>query len=78
MMMIMMMMMMMITRCLSVQDVENHASIEEMTEQLGLLKMCCNRSWHLQGCSAKTGDGLADGLEWLSRQMVAAGAPELA
>ena len=63
---------------ISVQDVENHASIEEMTEQLGLLKMCCNRSWHLQGCSAKTGDGLADGLEWLSRQMVAAGAPELA
>ncbi|KAK7495901.1 hypothetical protein BaRGS_00012891 [Batillaria attramentaria] len=60
------------------QDVEDHASIEEITEQLGLLKMCCNRSWHLQGCSAKTGDGLGDGLEWLSRQMVAAGAPELA
>ncbi|XP_076462538.1 E3 ubiquitin-protein ligase TRIM23-like [Babylonia areolata] len=60
------------------QDMEDHASIEEMTEQLGLLKMCCNRSWHLQGCSAKTGEGLADGLEWLSRQMVAAGAPELA
>jgi tripartite motif-containing protein 23 len=49
-----------------------------MTEQLGLLKLCCNRSWHLQGCSAKTGEGLADGLEWLSRQMVASGAPELA
>lgn len=60
------------------QDVEGHASIEEITEELGLLKMCCNRSWHLQGCSAKTGEGLADGLEWLSRQMVAAGAPELA
>ncbi|PVD23703.1 hypothetical protein C0Q70_16976 [Pomacea canaliculata] len=60
------------------QDVEDHASIEEITQQMGLLKMCCNRSWHLQGCSAKSGEGLADGLEWLSRQMVAAGAPELA
>ncbi|XP_025109745.1 E3 ubiquitin-protein ligase TRIM23-like isoform X2 [Pomacea canaliculata] len=60
------------------QDVEDHASIEEITQQMGLLKMCCNRSWHLQGCSAKSGEGLADGLEWLSRQIVAAGAPELA
>ncbi|XP_013088787.2 E3 ubiquitin-protein ligase TRIM23-like isoform X1 [Biomphalaria glabrata] len=60
------------------QDLAECLSIEELTEQLGLLKLCCNRSWHLQACDAKSGQGLADGLEWLSRQMVAAGAPELA
>ncbi|CAL1536132.1 unnamed protein product [Lymnaea stagnalis] len=60
------------------QDVEECVTIEELTEQFGLLKLCCNRSWHLQACDGKSGQGLADGLEWLSRQMVAAGAPELA
>ncbi|XP_059149286.1 E3 ubiquitin-protein ligase TRIM23-like isoform X2 [Physella acuta] len=60
------------------QDVAECISIEAVTEQFGLLKLCCNRSWHLQACDAKTGQGLADGLEWLSRQMVASGAPELA
>ncbi|XP_041358678.1 E3 ubiquitin-protein ligase TRIM23-like [Gigantopelta aegis] len=59
------------------QDVENCASIEELTEELGLFKQCCSRSWHIQACDAKSGTGLSDGLEWLSRQMVAAGAPEL-
>ena len=53
-------------------------TIEEITDQFGLLKLCCNRSWHLQACDGMSGQGLADGLEWLSRQMVAAGAPELA
>ena len=60
------------------QDLESHSTIESVTDELGLLKLCCNRSWHLQACSAKTGEGLHEGLEWLSRQMVASGAPELA
>ncbi|BFY99158.1 hypothetical protein BsWGS_02199 [Bradybaena similaris] len=60
------------------QDIDGCVTIEEITEQFGLLKLCCNRSWHLQACDGKSGQGLADGLEWLSRQMVAAGAPELA
>jgi len=60
------------------QDIEGCVTIEELTDQFGLLKLCCNRSWHLQACDGMSGQGLADGLEWLSRQMVAAGAPELA
>ncbi|XP_005107065.1 E3 ubiquitin-protein ligase TRIM23 [Aplysia californica] len=60
------------------QDVDGCVTIEEITDQFGLLKLCCNRSWHLQACDGMSGHGLADGLEWLSRQMVAAGAPELA
>ncbi|XP_033738589.1 E3 ubiquitin-protein ligase TRIM23-like [Pecten maximus] len=59
------------------QDIQPSATIEEITETFGLFKLCCNRSWHIQACDAKTGNGLHDGLEWLSRQMVAAGAPEL-
>lgn len=60
------------------QDVQPCVSIEEITESFGLFKLCCNRSWHIQACDAKSGYGLQDGLEWLSRQMVAAGAPDLA
>jgi len=26
--------------------------------------------WHIQGCSGKTGDGLENGLSWLSEQIV--------
>jgi tripartite motif-containing protein 23 len=52
-------------------------TIEEITESFGLFKLCCNRSWHIQACDANSGYGLLDGLEWLSRQMVAAGAPDL-
>lgn len=60
------------------QDVDNCISIESITENFGLFKLCCNRSWHIQACDVKSGLGLQDGIEWLSRQMVAAGASEFA
>ena len=53
-------------------------SIEELTETYGLFKLCCNRSWHIQACDANTGTGLEEGLEWLSRQIVATGGHDLA
>ena len=59
------------------QDVAGCASIEEITDQFSLYKLCCGRSWHVQACQAKTGTGLQDGLEWLSRQLVAAGIQDL-
>lgn len=59
------------------QDIHPCVTIEEITESFGLFKLCCNRSWHIQACDANSGYGLQDGLEWLSRQMVAAGAPDL-
>jgi len=55
------------------QDVGGCASIESVTDQFSLYKLCCGRSWHIQACDAKSGDGLQEGLEWLSRQLVAAG-----
>merc|ERR1719445_346148 len=59
------------------QDQEGCAGIEEITDQFCLYKMCCGRSWHIQACDAKTGQGLQEGLEWLSRQLVAAGLQDL-
>jgi len=54
------------------QDVEGCLSIEDMTAQFSLFKLCCSRSWHIQACDATNGAGLADGLEWLSHQLVTA------
>ena len=43
------------------QDVPGCASIEEITDQFSLYKLCCGRSWHVQACEAKAGTGLQDG-----------------
>ena len=63
------------TSTIVLKDVVGCASIEEITELFSLYKLCCGRSWHIQACDATSGTGLADGLDWLSRQLVAAGAP---
>ena len=60
------------------QDLPSCVSIEELTENYGLFKLCCNRSWHIQACDANAGTGLEEGLEWLSRQIVATGGHDLA
>ncbi|XP_077442059.1 E3 ubiquitin-protein ligase TRIM23 [Vanacampus margaritifer] len=60
------------------QDVPGAVSVEEMTELLSLHKLCCGRSWHIQGCDARSGVGLHEGLDWLSRQLVAAGVLDVA
>jgi ADP-ribosylation factor protein 1 len=39
--------------------------VQEVTERLGLHKLR-NRQWFIQGCSAPTGDGIYEGLDWLS------------
>ncbi|NWU70758.1 TRI23 ligase, partial [Pterocles burchelli] len=60
------------------QDVADALSVEEITELLGLHKLCCGRSWYIQGCDARSGTGLYEGLDWLSRQLVAAGVLDVA
>ena len=52
-------------------------SIEEISERLNLYKLCCGRSWHIQACDAVSGTGLGDGLDWLSRQLVASGVTDI-
>lgn len=60
------------------QDVAGALSVEEITELLSVHKLCCGRSWYIQGCDARSGTGLYEGLDWLSRQLVAAGVLDVA
>merc|ERR1719253_1809744 len=50
------------------QDLPNSMSAAEITEKLGLQSMQ-NRQWFIQSACATTGDGLYEGLDWLSRTL---------
>jgi len=47
------------------QDVKDAMSAKDIADGMGLSKMT-KRSWYVQGCSAKNGDGLYEGLDWLT------------
>lgn len=47
------------------QDLPNAMSVNEVTERLGLNQIR-NRQWYIQATCATTGDGLYEGLDWLS------------
>ena len=47
------------------QDLPNALSTSEMTERLGLHQLR-SRQWFIQATCATTGDGLYEGLDWLS------------
>jgi len=47
------------------QDLPNAMSVNEVTEKLGLNQLR-NRKWYIQATCATTGDGLYEGLDWLS------------
>jgi len=47
------------------QDLPNAMSAAEITEKLGLSQLR-NRQWYIQCTCATTGDGLYEGLEWLT------------
>jgi ADP-ribosylation factor protein 1 len=46
-------------------------SVAEVTDKLGLHALR-NRKWYIQSCCACTGDGLYEGLDWLSNALNAA------
>mmetsp|Transcript_62009 Transcript_62009/g.98192 ORF Transcript_62009/g.98192 Transcript_62009/m.98192 type:complete len:189 (+) Transcript_62009:26-592(+) len=50
------------------QDLPNAMSVNEVTERLGLNQMR-NRQWYIQSTCATTGDGLYEGLDWLSNTL---------
>jgi len=47
------------------QDLPNAANASELSDQLGLSAMR-NRNWYIQATCATSGDGLYEGLDWLS------------
>lgn len=51
------------------QDMPNVMSISDMKDKLGLYNLH-SRQWYIQSCCATTGDGLYDGLDWLSTAIV--------
>merc|ERR1712014_77690 len=50
------------------QDLPNSLTAAEVTEKLGLHSMR-HRQWFIQSACATTGDGLYEGLDWLSRTL---------
>ena len=50
------------------QDLPNAMSVNEVTERLGLNQLR-NRQWYIQSACATTGDGLYEGLDWLSNTL---------
>ncbi|GJJ14063.1 hypothetical protein Clacol_008320 [Clathrus columnatus] len=50
------------------QDLPFAMSIAEITDKLGL-RTRRNRSWHVQGVCALTGEGLVEGLDWLAKNL---------
>jgi len=51
------------------QDLPNAMSVDEITRRLELNKLK-NRKWYSQACCATNGDGLYEGLDWLSNTLV--------
>eukprot|EP00455_Lapot_gusevi_P012733 TRINITY_DN160_c0_g1_i12.p1 TRINITY_DN160_c0_g1~~TRINITY_DN160_c0_g1_i12.p1 ORF type:complete len:173 (-),score=53.88 TRINITY_DN160_c0_g1_i12:325-843(-) len=47
------------------QDLPNALSASKVAERLGLNRLR-QRAWHLQSCCGTTGEGLHEGLDWLS------------
>ena len=50
------------------QDLPNAMPAAELTDKLGLRDMR-SRQWYIQSTCATTGDGLYEGLDWLSRTL---------
>merc|ERR1719238_103183 len=51
------------------QDMSQALSVRTITDKLQLNTLK-NRDWYIQGTSAQTGDGLYEGLDWLSETML--------
>jgi small GTP-binding protein len=50
------------------QDLPKAMPVAEVTEKLGLHRLA-QRKWYIQACCATNGDGLYEGLDWLSHTL---------
>eukprot|EP01027_Heterolobosea_sp_BB2_P023815 GEZU01035827.1.p1 GENE.GEZU01035827.1~~GEZU01035827.1.p1 ORF type:complete len:180 (-),score=38.50 GEZU01035827.1:49-588(-) len=51
------------------QDLPNALPANEICTRLGIPDMCRNRDWFVQPTSATCGDGIIEGLDWLSNKL---------
>ena len=56
------------------QDLKDAMTAEELTNVLGLHGIKTH-DWHIEACSAKTGQGLMQGLGWVAEKIKKKGAP---
>jgi len=54
--------------CVCIQDLPNAMNAAEITDKLGLHSLR-QRNWYIQATCATSGDGLYEGLDWLSNQL---------
>uniref|UniRef100_A0A6U2CTB3 ADP-ribosylation factor n=1 Tax=Hemiselmis andersenii TaxID=464988 RepID=A0A6U2CTB3_HEMAN len=54
------------------QDLPNAMTASDLTEKLGLQSLR-QRTWYIQGTCATSGEGLYEGLDWLSAQLAKQG-----
>eukprot|EP00127_Corallochytrium_limacisporum_P002718 Clim_evm27s136 gene=Clim_evmTU27s136 len=50
------------------QDLPNALPVDEVVEQMGLRDLR-GKTWHVQGSAANSGEGLYEGLDWLSSEL---------
>lgn len=50
------------------QDLPQAMEVSEMADKLGLSKLR-TRKWFINGCCATSGDGLFEGLDWMSKTL---------
>lgn len=55
------------------QDLKNALTLEDIAKVLNLNedsnKLMQNRHWHLEKCSAVTGEGLVEGIDWIVKDV---------
>ena len=51
------------------QDLPNAMNCAEITDKLGLASLSQRSNYHIQSTCATTGDGLYEGLDWLSANL---------
>ena len=59
-------------RVLGVQDLPNAMNAADITDKLGLHSLR-QRNWYIQATCATSGEGLYEGLDWLSGQLAKKG-----
>ncbi|KAG7266348.1 hypothetical protein CRUP_017707 [Coryphaenoides rupestris] len=58
------------------QDAAGALSVTELTELFNLPRMCADRDWFIQPCSAATGSGLAEGFDRVAQMLKPPSDPE--
>lgn len=51
------------------QDMPNAMNVSELTSKLGLHEFPRSRQWHVQASCATSGEGLYEGLDWVSSHL---------